>query len=461
MSNIDIKNLSFSYQPNVPTLENMTAQFEVGKFSLLVGSSGSGKSTLLKILTGLLPTFGGEITSGRITIPNQLTVGLVFQNPNHQFTLDTPRHELEFVLENLRTNPSEIPNKIISALSFCEVKHLIDRQFNTLSGGEKQKIALAIVIAMDRDIILLDEPFASIDPKSRTELINKLVCLRDDEHKTIIIADHDLLGYQSIVNNIYTIKNHDIQTLSHDEGRKLLTEFEQQSPTINCTKPTSDSSISFIFNQLNISIQNHKLLNQVSLQIPKNKVTLITGENGIGKSTLFLSMTKLMKYHGLITLANVDIQSIKANKYARQVALIFQDSENQFLTVTMREELDLSKQHRKTNYFNDEVIKECLTKLNLLALLDQVVYTLSEGQKKKLQLLLMMIVEPEIMLLDEPLKGLDINSIHQVIHIINNYRDQHQQTIIIISHQISGLNNFVDHQLHFERQHLTYLETQS
>jgi len=175
MSNIDIKNLSFSYQPNVPTLENMTAQFEVGKFSLLVGSSGSGKSTLLKILTGLLPTFGGEITSGRITIPNQLTVGLVFQNPNHQFTLDTPRHELEFVLENLRTNPSEIPNKIISALSFCEVKHLIDRQFNTLSGGEKQKIALAIVIAMDRDIILLDEPFASIDPKSRTELINKLV----------------------------------------------------------------------------------------------------------------------------------------------------------------------------------------------------------------------------------------------------------------------------------------------
>ncbi|MGO3548613.1 MAG: energy-coupling factor ABC transporter ATP-binding protein, partial [Paucilactobacillus nenjiangensis] len=152
MSSIDIQNLNFNYQPNSTTLSDVNVQFEIGQFSLLVGPSGSGKSTLLKILTGLLPEFGGEIVNGVFSIPNQLKVGLVFQNPNHQFTLDTPRHELEFVLENLRIDPKLMPAKINAALAFCEIESLIDRQLNTLSGGEKQKVALAIVIAMNRDI---------------------------------------------------------------------------------------------------------------------------------------------------------------------------------------------------------------------------------------------------------------------------------------------------------------------
>lgn len=461
MSSIDIQNLNFNYQPNSTTLSDVNVQFEIGQFSLLVGPSGSGKSTLLKILTGLLPEFGGEIVNGVFSIPNQLKVGLVFQNPNHQFTLDTPRHELEFVLENLRIDPKLMPDKINAALAFCEIESLIDRQLNTLSGGEKQKVALAIVIAMNRDIILLDEPFASIDPQSRAELIAKLVTLRDQHQKTIIIADHDLLGYKQVVDHVYTIHNQTIQTLSREDGLQLLTDFEKQVPAITSTLPIANLDTAFNFDELRIQIQQHALLSQSSLQIPSGKVTLITGENGIGKSTLFLSMAKLMKFSGEIQMNQTNIQKIKAKKYAREVALIFQDSENQFLTVTMREEIELSKQHRKSDYFNDAMITACLTQLNLNELLDQVVYTLSEGQKKKLQILLMLIVEPEVLLLDEPLKGLDIDSIHQIVTILNAYRAEHQQTIVMISHQFSGLNQFVDYHLNFANQKLTYVETVS
>jgi energy-coupling factor transport system ATP-binding protein len=365
------------------------------------------------------------------------------------------------VLENLRIDPKLMPAKINAALAFCEIESLIDRQLNTLSGGEKQKVALAIVIAMNRDIILLDEPFASIDPQSRAELIAKLVTLRDQQQKTIIIADHDLLGYKQFVDHVYTIHNQTIQTLSHEDGLQLLADFEKQVPAITSTLPIANLDTAFNFDELRIQIQQHALLSQSSLQIPSGKVTLITGENGIGKSTLFLSMAKLMKFSGEIQMNQTNIQKIKAKKYAREVALIFQDSENQFLTVTMREEIELSKQHCKSDYFDDEMITSCLTQLNLNELLDQVVYTLSEGQKKKLQILLMLIVEPEVLLLDEPLKGLDIESIHQIITILNAYRAEHQQTIVMISHQFSGLNQFVDYHLNFANQKLTYVETVS
>jgi energy-coupling factor transport system ATP-binding protein len=117
----------------------------------------------------------------------------MFQDPSLQFALDTPRHEVEFALENLALPANQIPAKVEQALKFCQADHLADRRLVTLSGGEQQLVALAITVAMDSQLILLDEPFASLDHDHRTQLLARLVELKN-QGKTVIIADHDLQG---------------------------------------------------------------------------------------------------------------------------------------------------------------------------------------------------------------------------------------------------------------------------
>ncbi|WP_252902374.1 ABC transporter ATP-binding protein [Paucilactobacillus hokkaidonensis] len=178
----------------------------------------------------------------------------------------------------------------------------------------------------------------------------------------------------------------------------------------------------------------------------------------MGKSTLFNGIIKLLPYQGSIKLNNNDIKSIRSKKLALQVGLVFQDAQDQFLSITMAEEIALSKKHRLTDYFTDKLIKESLHQLNLSDHLDQVVYSLSDGQKKKLQILLMLIRGQSILLLDEPLKGLDIDSLTIVLKIIKQSSIAQHQTIIMISHQLTGLADWIDYHVSFEQQQLSYQE---
>lgn len=209
-------NLSIAYQENAtPIIADVNLSLDAGSFNLLIGPSGSGKSTLLKALAGLYPEFGGFI-NGAIKLEdhniNDLSiiervkkVALLFQNPNQQFAMSTPFDELVFTLENLQTPPDDIKARAMAALEFVDIANFKDQNIQTLSGGEAQKVALAICLAMDSDIILLDEPFASVDPIARLELLQKLKQLQQ-AGRTIIISDHDLAGYADIISSMYTLK---------------------------------------------------------------------------------------------------------------------------------------------------------------------------------------------------------------------------------------------------------------
>ena len=188
---IQINDLSFQYQEQT-ILQIPELTVPDGQFTLLFGPSGGGKSTLLKLIARLYPKYRGHLT-GEITGNDR--VAMMFQDPSLQFALDTPQHELEFTLENLQIDPTEITARIHQTLAFCQIEQFKDRQIMTLSGGEQQLVALAVAVAMDADIILLDEPFASLDHHHRSWILEKLMQLRQ-QGKTIIIADHDLNDYQ-------------------------------------------------------------------------------------------------------------------------------------------------------------------------------------------------------------------------------------------------------------------------
>lgn len=454
MKNIQFNDLSFNFGQQ-PILKNITAEFAAGKIHLLTGVSGSGKSTILKLIAGLLPKYGGEIVTGAVDVPTAAQIGMVFQDPLMQFALDTPRHELEFTLENCQVPTDKIPERVKEALRFGKVDDLANRLITTLSGGQQQRVALATATAMQPNVLLLDEPFANIDEENRQLILKQLARLNIDYHTTIIITDHDLHGYEQLHPLVWQLAKGRLIQLSNKERSQLLT--ERATPKITTALPPSPLPAIIKFDELAIKRDNHSLLLPTNLGIVKNKITLLTGPNGIGKSTLLKAIARLLKYEGMINYAGENIQKISPGKYYKHLGLIFQHANDQFLNVTVGEELALGFKTCQNPYFNQQQVNEALTALGLNGREDQVVYSLSGGQKKKLQILLMLMRGQETLLLDEPFTGLDPASLKTVLQLIKASQKEKPQTLLIVSHQLSGLDGFIDYHLTMNHQRLNYV----
>ncbi|UQS86281.1 energy-coupling factor ABC transporter ATP-binding protein [Nicoliella spurrieriana] len=471
MAAVTVSHFTFTYQNSAhPVLADVNLTFTDAHISLIAGPSGTGKSTLLKSIAGLYPEFANGEYTGTIKIgpkplaeiqPTALSgvVSMMFQNPNQQFTMTTVNDELQFALENRQVDPEVIPERIDAALQFVNIQKLKHRHLNALSGGEKQKVALAIIIAMDSDVILLDEPFASLDRTSRADLLHQLVRLRDQRGKTIILVDHDLSGYQDVVDDFFYLEAHQyqIQKLTNAQVEQLLVPFDHADlKAVKLALPTPNEQAALNLTDCEIKQGQATLLRAPQFQFYAHRVTLITGENGIGKSTLFKAMTRLFKYQGLIAYHGQDIQKLRKKKYLANVALVFQDAEMQFIDITMEEELALSVKNASNHHYTQDDINAMLTALHLDGHEQQVVYTLSEGQKKKLQIIEMLIMGTDVLLMDEPFKGLDINSLAVIVQMLQTASQRFHQTIIIISHQLSGLETLFDYHVEFKNQQLTY-----
>ena len=454
MKNIQFNDLSFNFDQQ-PILKNITAEFTAGKIHLLTGVSGSGKSTILKLIAGLLPKYGGEIVAGAVDVPTDARIGMVFQDPLMQFALDTPRHELEFTLENCQVPTDKIPERVKEALQFGKVDDLANRLITTLSGGQQQRVALAAATAMQPNVLLLDEPFANIDEENRQLILKQLVRLNSDYHTTIIITDHDLHGYKRLHPLVWQLTKRHLTQLSSKNSSQLLT--ASATPQITTVLPSSTLPAIIKFDELAIKRENHSLLLPTNLGIVKNKITLLTGPNGIGKSTLLKAIARLLKYEGKIEYAGENIQKISPGKYYKHLGLIFQYANDQFLNVTVGEELALGFKTCQNPYFNQQQVNEALAALGLNGREDQVVYSLSGGQKKKLQILLMLMRGQETLLLDEPFTGLDPASLKTVLQLIKASQKEEPQTLLIVSHQLSGLDDFIDYHLTMNHQRLNYV----
>lgn len=444
MTELAVKNLSFNYD-NAPNLiDNLSLAWPIGDFSLLIGPTGCGKSTLMKLLADLLQPQQGKIC-------RQGRVGMMFQEAGEQFTMATPRDEIIFALENLQVSPQQYPARLDYAVATTQIGSLLDQEIVTMSGGQKQRVALAVLLAMNTDILLLDEPFASVDPEGRRFLIAKLSQLQQ-AGKTIIISDHLLDDYADVVQHVFSFSKQGVTELDETEKNQLF----HPSPQVQGNFATDVETSCFTLTQTQLTT-NQLILNQEHLQLAKGKITLITGKNGVGKTSLFRALSKLMPYNGNISYEGSELAQLKARKYLQEVAQVFQTATDQFLRVTVGEELALSKQHRNA-FYTDKRIQQVLEEMNLADKLDQSVYTLSGGQKKLLQLLIMLITNHRVLLIDEPLSGLDANACQLAVKLIKENQTALQQSILIISHQTRLLLPICDYHLEFANQRLVYRE---
>lgn len=451
--NIIINNLSFNYDVNT-ILKNINLTIPRGGFSLIIGPNGCGKSTLLRLIAGLYPQYGGRILKGNIINPFK-NWGMIFQEPDKQFTMATPRQEFIFTLENIHCPQEKAYTQINNAVKLTKIEELLDRPFIKLSGGEKQRVALAIIMAMDPPLILLDEPFACCDMTTRHLLIKQLALLKQ-AGKTILITDHNLAGYQNICDDIFGFINEKFVNYDNEQKRAL---FAQVKLTLNkhFEMVTSSSNADFSLKKFTLKNPAKFLINQVTIDIPKGKGILLTGENGSGKTSLFKAMTKLIDYEGNLFFEHKEIKKWSFRKYLSKVNQAFQNADDQFLMITVQEELELSQFKCANSLFDEQMLQHYLSILKLNDHLQQTVYSLSGGQKKRLQLLLMIMANPQVLLLDEPFTGLDCESITIFINLLKEYFIDKNKTVIIISHNLDQMDQLCQYHLQLQNQNLKFI----
>lgn len=462
MPTIAIEQLSFQFERQHPVIRDLSMTINGGEVALVTGPSGCGKSTLLRLIAGLLPKYGGKVTTGRIERPqvdhHPAQIGMVFQDPAMQFAMDTPRHELEFTLENCQVVPRQIPVRMQAVSDFCRIGDLLDQPITTLSGGQQQRVALAVVVAMEPDILLLDEPFAAIDEDNRRFLIGQLQQWHEAQPgRTIIITDHDCHGYAGLHPQVYRFSNQRVTALTPEQGQEIITHADQLAAVpLKVTRPTATVPAIIHLTNVNITRGQRSLIMVPDLTIVRNKITLLTGANGVGKSTLFRALTRLIPYQGMISYRGRDIQEISPGKYHQEVGLVFQQANEQFLDVTVGEELTLSAKHQRQPLLTNDCLTDALRNFGLAGMEDRVVYSLSGGQRKKLQLLVMLMIGHPVLLLDEPFTGLDQGSLATAFDLISRCQQALPQTIMIISHRLAGLDRLIDYHLHLADGQLTY-----
>jgi len=461
MTSIEVVDFSFTYDKNQPNiLNNVSFTPQTNSFNLLVGPSGSGKSTLLKAMAGWLPKFGGIVTHGQIRLENQdiqpvapferaKRIAMLFQNPDRQFAMQTIPEQITFALENIQFPIVDIATRVDWAMTQLNLHPLADRQLMTLSGGEKQRVALATILAMDSDIILLDEPFANVDPVARLTLLQDLKHLQQTHQKTIIISDHDYAGYQGLVDDLWAIDETSRSLVTAD--LTILNNIPPITPFMG--HPQHPGALHW--DNLKLQIGERLLLRDANFTVPQQEIGLISGANGIGKSTLFAALAKLHAFEGHVTWQEQSITAIKAKHWATHLALVFQSATDQFVTMTVADELALAQKHSHfPTYWTTERVQQALATLHLATLQDHIVYQLSGGQQKKLQVLLMLITGQDVLLLDEPLAGLDSASTKAIMTLLKSTLAETKQAILMISHQRAGLADFINYELHFADQQL-------
>lgn len=440
MNGITLEDVSI-WQGKTNILQHLHCKLEMGEFILLTGDTGSGKSTLFQFLSGIKPmTFEGQChllgkdVSSMTPVERATIAGTVFQKAYRQFTMKNLRSELTFTLENLGFNYEQIQERIHHVTMDTVTQHLLDRPFVQLSGGEQQRSAIAVLLAMDVPILLLDEPFASVDEKSRRSLMKLLFGL-SKKGKLVIVSDHDTNGYSEYVSCVLQIQQGSLQTVP-------ISTLSNHSVIL--LEQVGASSEKF-FTFQNVIKEGLWSIPQFSLE---KGITTLTGDNGVGKSTLLRAMVQLSKVKGNFMYEG---QKITKRNRSKLVTLTVQEAMHQFVTLMPRDELNFGmKRFAHTQEWQERI----LTETALGSKLDTSLMYLSGGEQKLIQLICMLSLEIPFLLLDEPFTGLDKKSCQLIGEWMKWNQQTHDQQLLVVSHRLAPLEGVSQHHIQISEQTL-------
>ena len=440
MNGITLEDVSV-WQGKTNILQHLHCKLEMGEFILLTGDTGSGKSTLFQFLSGIKPmNFEGQCyllgkdISSMTPVERATIAGTVFQKAYRQFTMKNLRSELTFTLENLGYDFEQIQERIHHVTMNTVTQHLLDRPFVQLSGGEKQRSAIAVLLAMDVPILLLDEPFASVDEKSRRSLM-KLLFELSQNGKLVIVSDHVTNGYSEYVTRVLHIQQGFLQMVPISTlTNHSVIPLEQEG-----------ASTEKFFTFQNVIKEGLWSIPEFSLE---KGITTLTGDNGVGKSTLLRAMVQLSKIKGNFMYEG---QKITKRNRSKLLTLTVQEAMHQFVTLMPKDELNFGmKRFAHAHEWQERI----LTETPLGSKLDTSLMYLSGGEQKLIQLICMLSLEIPFLLLDEPFTGLDKKSCQLIGEWMKWNQQTHDQQLLVVSHRLAPLEGVSQHHIQISEQTL-------
>ncbi len=436
-----IENLRLKF-PNTEHIlfRDFSLSIKEGEKVLLLGPSGCGKSTLLQVMSGLIPnTLNVPMIAENIQIPNKWAY--VFQDPDSQFCMPYVDEELAFVLEN-ECVPRELMREKIEALLQLVDLHLPDihTPIQQLSGGMKQKVALASAFALEPDVLFLDEPTALLDVEATKMIWETVTKLAKD--KTVIIVEHKIEHMMDFVDRIILL-NHSGEMIADGETSHIFSEFHSYLKEYGVFYPNAWAEADLPFRPVSPLVEERLRLKDFTAYRKKAVVSIeevvvyagewvaITGKNGAGKSTLLEAIYRLHKTTGMCVVNGND-------KKPHDTALVFQNPEFQFITNRVDEEIAYSLRLNGDKNIETKV-DALLEQFGLMNHRSNHPYELSIGQKRRLSVAASIVGGQTLILLDEPTFGQDAKNTFQLIQLIEHYREN-GAAIVMITHDYELIN---------------------
>ena len=495
---IELKDFSFQYKAqSEPTLKNLNLTIYKGEKVLIVGPSGSGKSTIGQCLNGIIPNIYKGTSSGQFLIHGKEAfdlsiyekshlVSTVLQDTDGQFIGLSVAEDLAFALENDMVDLGTMKERVQSWAERLDLMKLLDHRPQDLSGGQKQRVSLAGVLIDESPILLFDEPLANLDPKSGQDIIDLIDQIHEEQGTTTIIIEHrledvlyrpvdrvilinqgqvlyngqpdellrtTLLAENGIREPLYltTLRQlgQDIDQLEHlDRLEDIeLTGVNRSIPEATFTK-TGETEELLKLEQISFAYQeNHPILKDISLTIPKGQRLAIVGKNGAGKSTLAKAICGFITTEGQYTSRGEDIKQESVKERAERVGYVLQNPNQMISTNMIFDEVALGLRLRGVA---EEDIKErvyqALKTCGLYEFRKWPISALSYGQKKRVTIASILVLGPEILVLDEPTAGQDQRNYTEIMEFLDSLQEK-GHTIVMITHDMQLMLDYSDRAL--------------
>lgn len=435
---IELRGLSFAYPgAAAPVLEGLDWFVPQGAFALLVGGTGSGKSTLLSLLkpeiaptgerAGELRVLGEDVADMDVRASAE-RVGYVFQDPENQIVCETVWHEMAFGLENLGLARDEMRRRVAETSYFFGLEDWLHRDTDTLSGGRKQLLSLAAVLALRPCVLLLDEPTSQLDPVAEKNFLHALFRVNHELGCTVVVATHQprpMLEYATCAYRIEGGRVREVADLASLGGREgLLTLDSCQSAPGAAPGAAAIREGWFRYDRA-----AGWVLRGLDVAFSAGAVHAIVGGNGCGKSTMLSVLAKTAK-----------LQRGRMMRGAASAALLPQNPKALLVAETVRDEL---MEWASTCGYDEAAAQEQAARLGLAGLEARHPYDLSGGQRQLLALAKLLLIGPELLLLDESTKGLDLASRRIIARALRDHA-QAGGTVVMATHDLDFAEQVAD-----------------
>ncbi len=499
MESFKVENLSFTYPDRTDkTLDNISFTIKQGEFVLLCGKSGCGKTTLLRLLKSSLSPFG-EISGSIHFCENPLAdyntkeqaagIGFVMQNPDNQIVTDKVWHELAFGLESLGYKTPEIRARVSEMASFFGIQNWFYKNVTELSGGQKQLLNLASVMVMQPSVLILDEPTSQLDPIAAQEFLRTLEKINRELGTTVILTEHRLEDAFPIADRVIVIDDGRIiadetprevggflKNINHDmykalptpmrvygevenplpcpltvrDGRAWLEEHSKGN-TLNpdaIPKDNLSDNADTIIEIKDAWFRYEKDLPDVvkglNMSVKKGELFCIVGGNGTGKTTALSLISGLnTPYRGDVQISGQSVKKIH-NLYDGLLGVLPQNPQSVFVKKTVYLDLmEILSEKKLSKEEKEQRIQDLATLCRIENLLEIHPYDLSGGEQQRAALAKTLLMEPEILLLDEPTKGMDAHFKEEFADILGALK-ANAVTIVMVSHDIEFCSEYAD-----------------